>query len=76
MDLLVPLIKERPEIAQAHYLLATAYLQQQKEERGISGLPPDDGTIPERSSAAVPCGKHPFVTRPASASTKGVREIN
>src|SRR5262249_12861271 len=30
VDLLAPLTKERPQSAQAHYLLATAYLAQQK----------------------------------------------
>jgi tetratricopeptide (TPR) repeat protein len=30
VDLLAPLTKERPQIAQAHYLLATAYLAQKK----------------------------------------------
>jgi len=36
VDLLVPLIKERPQIAQAHYLLATAYLQQQKRDEALA----------------------------------------
>lgn len=31
VDLLVPLIKDRPQLAQAHYLLATAYLAQQNQ---------------------------------------------
>jgi len=36
VDLLVPLIKERPQIAQAHYLLATAYLAQQKRDEALA----------------------------------------
>ena len=36
MDLLAPLIKERPQIAQAHYLLASAYLAQQKRNEALA----------------------------------------
>ena len=36
VDLLVPLIKERPQIAQAHYLLSTAYLAQQKTDDALA----------------------------------------
>ena len=36
VDLLVPLIKERPQIAQAHYLLASAYLAQQKRDDALA----------------------------------------
>ena len=36
VDLLVPLIKERPQIAQAHYLLSTAYLAQQKMDDALA----------------------------------------
>ena len=47
-----------------------------KEGRGLSGLPSDDRIIPERSSAAVPCGKHSFGARSAGGRAQGVREIN
>jgi tetratricopeptide (TPR) repeat protein len=36
VDLLVPLTKERPQIAQAQYLLATAYLAQQKRDQALA----------------------------------------
>jgi tetratricopeptide (TPR) repeat protein len=36
VDLLVPLIQQRPQIAQAQYLLATAYLAQQKAEQALA----------------------------------------
>ena len=36
VDLLVPLNKERPQIAQAHYLLGTAYLAQQKTDDALA----------------------------------------
>ena len=36
VDLLVPLIKEQPQIAQAHYLLSTAYLAQQKMDDALA----------------------------------------
>ena len=36
MDLLVPVTKERPQIAQAHYLLASAYLAQQKRNDALA----------------------------------------
>ena len=36
VDLLAPLTKERPPIAQAHYLLATAYLLQQKRDEALA----------------------------------------
>jgi tetratricopeptide (TPR) repeat protein len=35
-ELLVPLIKDRPQVAQAHYLLATAYLAQQKRDQVLA----------------------------------------
>jgi len=36
VDLLAPLVKERPQIAQAHYLLASAYLAQQKQNDALA----------------------------------------
>jgi tetratricopeptide (TPR) repeat protein len=36
VDLLKPLVKERPQIAQAHYLLATAYLAQQRADEALA----------------------------------------
>jgi tetratricopeptide (TPR) repeat protein len=36
VDLLAPLTKERPQIAQAQYLLATAYLLQQKRDDAVA----------------------------------------
>ena len=36
VDLLAPLTKERPQIAQAHYLLASAYLAQQKRDQALA----------------------------------------
>jgi tetratricopeptide (TPR) repeat protein len=36
VDLLAPLIKERRQIAQAHYLLASAYLAQQKRDEALA----------------------------------------
>jgi tetratricopeptide (TPR) repeat protein len=36
VDLLVPLTKERPQIAQAQYLLASAYLAQQKRDQALA----------------------------------------
>src|SRR5207244_3724331 len=36
MDLLLPLTKERPQIAQAQYLLASAYLAQQKTDQALA----------------------------------------
>jgi tetratricopeptide (TPR) repeat protein len=36
VDLLAPLVKERPQIAQAHYLLASAYLAQQKRNDALA----------------------------------------
>jgi tetratricopeptide (TPR) repeat protein len=36
VDLLTPLTKERPQIAQAQYLLASAYLAQQKREEALA----------------------------------------
>ena len=36
VDLLAPLTKERPQIAQAHYLLASAYLAQQKRDEALA----------------------------------------
>jgi len=36
VDLLVPVTKERPQIAQAHYLLASAYLAQQKRDEALA----------------------------------------
>jgi tetratricopeptide (TPR) repeat protein len=35
-ELLVPLIKDRPQVAQAQYLLATAYLAQQKRVQALA----------------------------------------
>ena len=32
----MPLTKERPQIAQAHYLLASAYLAQQKRDEALA----------------------------------------
>jgi len=52
VDLLLPLIKERPQIAQAHYLLTTAYLAQQKTDdalaayRQMTELFPTDPQLP------------------------------
>ena len=36
VDLLLPLIKERPQTAQAQYLLATAYLAQRTADQGLA----------------------------------------
>ena len=36
VDLLTPVVKARPQIAQAHYLLATAYLAQQKRDEALA----------------------------------------
>jgi tetratricopeptide (TPR) repeat protein len=36
VDLLVPLTKERPQVAQAQYLLAAAYLAQQKQDQAFA----------------------------------------
>jgi tetratricopeptide (TPR) repeat protein len=36
VDLLEPMTKERPQIAQAQYLLATAYLAQQKSDQALA----------------------------------------
>ena len=36
VDLLAPLVKERPQIAQAHYLLASAYLALQKRNDALA----------------------------------------
>ena len=36
IDLLAPLVKERPQIAQAHYLLASAYLALQKRNDALA----------------------------------------
>jgi tetratricopeptide (TPR) repeat protein len=36
VDLLAPLTKERPQIAQAHYLLASAYLVQQRTDQALA----------------------------------------
>ena len=36
VDLLVPLTKERPQVAQAQYLLAAAYLAQQKQDQSYA----------------------------------------
>src|SRR5262249_53056923 len=36
VDLLLPVTKERPQIAQAHYLLASAYLAQQKRDEALA----------------------------------------
>ena len=36
VDLLAPLTKERPQIAQAQYLLASAYLAQQKRDQALA----------------------------------------
>ena len=36
VELLEPLTKERPQIAQAQYLLATAYLAQQKSDKALA----------------------------------------
>ena len=36
VDLLMPVTKERPQIAQAHYLLASAYLAQQKSDQALA----------------------------------------
>ena len=36
VDLLIPVTKERPQIAQAHYLLASAYLAQQKSDQALA----------------------------------------
>jgi tetratricopeptide (TPR) repeat protein len=36
VDLLVPLTRERPQMVQAHYLLATAYLAQQKRDEALA----------------------------------------
>ena len=36
MDVLVPLIRERPQVAQAHYLLASAYLAQQNGAQALA----------------------------------------
>jgi tetratricopeptide (TPR) repeat protein len=36
VDLLLPLTKQRPQMVQAHYLLATAYLAQQKRDEALA----------------------------------------
>ena len=36
VDLLLPLIKEQPQIARAHYLLATAYLARGQTDRALA----------------------------------------
>lgn len=36
VELLAPLIKDRPQTAQAHYLLASAYLAQQKKDEALA----------------------------------------
>jgi tetratricopeptide (TPR) repeat protein len=36
VDLLVPVMKERPQVAQAQYLLASAYLAQQKQDQALA----------------------------------------
>jgi len=36
VDLLLPLTRERPQMVQAHYLLATAYLAQQKRDEALA----------------------------------------
>jgi tetratricopeptide (TPR) repeat protein len=36
VDLLVPLIKDRPQVTQAHYLLGTAYLAQQNRDQALA----------------------------------------
>ena len=36
VDVLVPLIRERPQVAQAHYLLASAYLAQQNGAQALA----------------------------------------
>ena len=77
VDLLTPVIKARPQIAQAHYLLATAYLAQQKRDealavyRRMTELFPND---PQPSfSLEIFCLRNASRQRPATPSRKPSR---
>src|SRR5215467_5562895 len=51
VELLEPLTKERPQIAQAQYLLATAYLTQQKSDQALTELTPNFGDGRDQAAA-------------------------
>ena len=76
VDLLMPVTKERPQIAQAHYLLASAYLAQQKGDQALAVYRADDRIVPERSSTPLPPWKDVAAARPAAGGSQGLREIN
>ena len=74
VDLLTPVVKARPQIAQAHYLLATAYLAPTKAGRSVGGLPPHDGTVPKRSATLVVHWKYSACGAPAGRGPQRLRE--
>ena len=76
VDLLAPLTKERPQIAQAHYLLATAYLAQQKRDEALAVYRQMTELFPKDPQPPFLVGSILLGTRPAGGRAQGVREIS
>ena len=76
VDLLVPLIKERPQIAQAQYLLATAYLAQQKRDEALAVYRQMTELFPKDPQPPFLVGSILLGTRSAGGRAQGVREIS
>ena len=76
MDLLAPVTKERPQIAQAHYLLASAYLAQQKRDEALAVYRQMTELFPKDPQPPFLRWKDVAGARPAAGGPQGLREIN
>ena len=76
VDLLVPLTKERPQIAQAQYLLASAYLAQQKRDQALAVYRQMTELFPKDPQPSLLMGSDTAGARPAAGGAQSVREIS
>ena len=75
VDLLTPLTKEQPQIAQAHYLLASALSRPTTGRPSLNSLSANDGIVPERSSTSISGWNDTARATPAGGSPPGIRKI-
>jgi len=82
VDALVPLIKDKPQTAQAHYLLASAYLAQQKPDqalavyRQMTDLFPKDPQPPFLMGSVLQGQGKPLEARKAFEKSVGIAPDN
>ena len=75
VDLLLPLIKDQPQIARAHYLLATAYLTRRQTDRALAVYRKMVELFPKDPQPSFLVGSL-WRERSTAGSARGVREID